>query len=168
MELPLPTASASHSVHQAPLPAAARALTTLSRLDYHDCFLAEVDEVQERTAEEWARAVLEAAPAATRAALSSGWSALGLQRGPTDDPRLVLGWEVRRSTPDFALLGAHSALGLRGEVLFKRHHGELLFATFIHLENAAARGVWAATAPGHRQIVTRLLEQAARRVSASG
>jgi hypothetical protein len=163
MRLPLPAALGSDSVRQVPLPPAARALSTLPRLDYDDCFLAQVEAVRDRTGEQWARAVLEDAPAVTRTALGSGWSALRLNRGSTSDPRLVLGWEVRTSDADFALLGAESPLGLRGEVLFKREPDALLFATFIELQNPGARGAWTATAPGHRQIVRHLLEQACER-----
>jgi hypothetical protein len=42
----------------------------------------------------------------------------------------VLGWEVRRSSPDVALLGASGRLGLSGELLFERQQQHTpLFAT---------------------------------------
>ena len=72
----------------------------------------------------------------------------------------MLGWEVRRSTPDAALLGASGGLGLSGELLFQRQPRTLLFATFVHLENRIARTLWAAIASRHRQVVRDLLEQA--------
>jgi hypothetical protein len=71
----------------------------------------------------------------------------------------VLGWEIRRSSPDFVLLGARSPLGLEGEVLCKRRQRTLLVATFVQLKNPVARAVWAGTAPGHRRVVRHLLEQ---------
>jgi hypothetical protein len=80
---------------------------------------------------------------------------------------LVLGWEVRRSTPHFVLLAAASRLGLRAEVLLKRRSNGLLFATFVQQENAVARAVWARVAPGHRRFVKRLLEQTIGRPSRS-
>jgi hypothetical protein len=147
-------------VRQVALPPAARRLSTLSHVDYEDAFLLETGPAHDRTGEQWARAVLEDAPAITRSALSWGWSALGLQLGSTRSDRLVLGWKVRRSTPDFALLGAGSRLGLLGEVLFKRQRQTLLFATFVQQENPIARAVWSGVAPGHRQVVRYLLEQA--------
>ena len=70
---------------------------------------------------------------------------------------------MRRGTPDFALFGAGSRLGLPAELLFKLEQRTLLFATFVQLENPIARAVWAAVAPGHRLVVRYLLEQAARR-----
>jgi len=72
----------------------------------------------------------------------------------------VLGWEVRRSTPDVALLGASGRLGLCGERLFEPQQHTLLFATFVQLENRIACALWARIAPRHRQVVRNLLEQA--------
>jgi hypothetical protein len=110
-----PQAEAVGRVRQVTLPAAARALSTLSRLDYHDAFLVETGPAQDRTGEQWARAILEGAPMSTRNAPSRGWSALGLRLGSTQSDRFVLGWEVRRTTPDVALLGASGRLGLCGD-----------------------------------------------------
>lgn len=102
-------------VHQVPVPAAARALGTLPRVDYEDAFLVEIGPTHGRTGEQWAPAILEGAPMGMRRRLRWGWFALGLQLGSTRSDQLVLGWEVRRSTPDFALLGASSRLGLPAE-----------------------------------------------------
>jgi hypothetical protein len=146
-------------VRQITLPEEARLLSTL-RIDYHDAFLAGTGPDQGRTGEQWARAVLEGAPARTRNALSRGWFALGLRLGPVASGQRVLGWEVRRSTPDAALLGADGRLGLAGELLFLRQPGTLLFATFVRLDNPAARALWAGISARHRQVVARLLEQA--------
>jgi hypothetical protein len=156
----LETAREPGRVRQVELPAEARALSTLPRIDYHDAFLVEAGRGQGRTAEQWARAVLEGAPPATRKALSRGWFALGLRLGPVRSEQRVLGWELRRSTPDAALLGAAGRLGLAGELLFLRQQDTLLFATFVRLGNPAARAVWAGISPRHRQIVAGLLEQA--------
>ena len=79
------------------------------------------------------------------------------------DDQLVLGWDVRRSAADFALLGADSPLGLMGEVLFKRRRHTLLLATFIQLDSSLMRAVWLGFAPGHRQAVRSLLRQGAGR-----
>jgi hypothetical protein len=63
----------------------------------------------------------------------------------------MLGWQVRRSTPDVALLAASSRRGLEleGEVLVKHQQHTLLIAIFVQLDNPIARAVWAAVAPGH-------------------
>jgi hypothetical protein len=146
-------------VSEVAVPAAAKALSTLSNVDYEDGFLVDAVPAQDRTAEEWARAILEDAPATTRRALRSGWCSLGLRLGSTRDERRVLGWEVRRSNPAFVLLGARSYIGFEGEVLVKREQDALLFSTFVQLKNPLARALWARVAPGHRRVVRSILEQ---------
>ena len=149
-------------VRQIDVPAVARVLCTLPRVDYADAHLLATDRAQERTAQQWARALLTSLPAPTRRALRWSWFALGIRLGPADDERLVLGWEIRRSAPDFVLLGAGSRLGLEGQILLLRRHDELALATFLRLANPAVRAVWAATAPQHRQVVRHVLGQASR------
>jgi hypothetical protein len=145
------------------MPPAARALNTLSHVDYEDAFLVEIGPGQDGTPEQWARAILEDAPIITRSALLSGWLALGLKLGSPRSDGLVLGWEVRRSTADFALLGASFRLGLAAELLLRRRRQTLLFATFVQQENHIARAVWAGVAPVHRPVVRYVLEQASCR-----
>jgi hypothetical protein len=150
-------------VRQVALPPAARALSTLPDIDYEDAFLVETGPGQKRTGEQWARAILEDAPIITRSALVWGWSALGLQLPWPRSGRFVLGWEVRRSSPDFALLGARSLVGLAAELLFKRQPETLLVATLLHQENHIARAVWAGVRPVHLPVVRYVLELASRR-----
>jgi Protein of unknown function (DUF2867) len=149
-------------VRQVAVPPAARALSTLSHVDYEDAFLLETGAARDRTGEQWARAILEDAPIIIRRKLRWGWFALGLKLGSTRSDRLVLGWEIRRSTPDYALLAASSRLGLPAELLLERRQHTLLLATFVHQQNPIARAIWAAVAPQHRVVVPYLLQRAAR------
>ncbi|MCW3066086.1 MAG: hypothetical protein JWN32_3258 [Solirubrobacterales bacterium] len=149
-------------VRQVALPPAARTLSTLSHIDYEDAFLVETGSSQSRTGEEWARAILEDAPTVIRRQLRWGWFALGLKLGSTGSGRFVLGWEVLRTTPDFALLAASSRLGMPAELLFERGQDTLLVATFVEQQNPIARAMWAAVAPRHRRVVPYLLERGAR------
>jgi hypothetical protein len=139
------------------------ALSTLSRVDYADAFVVDVCAAQERTAEQWARAVLEDAPASVRRTLRSGWDAIGLKLGAAGVEGFVLGWEIRRSTPDHVLLSAGSRIGMPGELLVKRQPDTLLFSTFVQHDHRLARTVWAGVEPAHVPIVRRVLEQAALR-----
>jgi hypothetical protein len=154
----------SDGVREVDLPPDARVLTTLSRVDYTDAFRLEGAQAQARTGEEWIRALLEDAPAATRTKLRRGWSALGVRLGPVDDETLVLGWPVRRSSPEFALLAASSAIGMEAEVLCKREQHGLLVATFMQLNTPLARAVWGSFSPQHRRVLRHLVEEAGRRV----
>jgi hypothetical protein len=151
----------SDRVRQIAVPPGARARTTFSRVDYEDAFLLDAGPVHDRTGEEWARAVLEDAPANTRHDLGRGWRALGLRLRPVGSDRTVLGWEIRNSTPEFALLVARGCLGISGELLFERQPDGLLLATFVRLSNPLARATWAGVAPRHRTVVRDLLTRGA-------
>jgi hypothetical protein len=147
-------------VTQIPVPPEARERSTLDRIDYADAFV--VDTTGDHTAEEWARAVLEDAPATTRASLRSGWTSLGLKLDHLGSAPNVLGWRIRRNAADHVLLEARGRLGLSGELLFERRDGELRFSTFVRLSHVAARGLWAAIEPTHVRVVRELLGRALR------
>jgi hypothetical protein len=147
------------TVRQIPVPDDVRELSTLARIDYADAFVVDTGAHPEWTAEQWARAVLEEAPASKQAQLLSGWSALGLksvESGPS-----ILDWAVRSCTPDTLLLGRESRTGMPGELLFTRRRETLLFGTFIHHRTPATRAVWAAVVRTHVRTVLWLLERAA-------
>jgi hypothetical protein len=148
-------------VSQVLLPADARALSTLSRVDYEDAFI--VDAPGERTAEQWTRAVFNDAPLAVRARLVSGWMGLGLKLREPWSARNVLGWTVQQSSPSVVLLAADSLLGLQAELLFRTEPRGVLFATLIQQNNPAARAVWDRITATHQEVVRSLLEHAARR-----
>jgi hypothetical protein len=150
-------------VRQVAVPPAARALGTLSHIDYADAFLAEILPAPDRTPEQWARAILEDAPISVRTRLLAGWSAIGLKLDVGRSGRSVLGWEVRRSTPEFVLLGADSRIGMPGELLFGLQQHVLLFATFVEFTNPLARAVWAVVEPVHIPVVRSVLERASTR-----
>jgi hypothetical protein len=150
-------------VSQIPLPADAKALNTLSRVDYVDAFLVSTD--VKHTPEQWIRAVLQDAPLSVRTRLVCGWAALGLKLGSPSSPRHVLGWKVHRRGPGFVLLAADGLLGLDGELLFRNEPRGLLFATFVRHSNPAARRAWSAITPTHHRVVRSLLTHAARRAT---
>jgi hypothetical protein len=155
--------SAKSRVRRVEVPAAARTLTSLSRADYADAFLVDAVPAEPRSGEEWARATLEGAPAHLQKTLRQGWTALGLKLDQAGVDSSVLGWELRHSDGEFALLGCDSRVGMPAELLFKPGHGELLFATFLRQGNPIVRAVWAAVGPKHRRVVPYLLGRAAAR-----
>jgi hypothetical protein len=154
---------AQAAVRQIAVPDEARAVCTLTRTDYEDAFEVDVGAVQDRTAEQWARAVLEDSPVSIRGPLVAGWSAIGLKLGFDRSRERVLGWEIKLNTSDVVLLGAGSRIGLLGQLLFKRHSDRLLFCTFVQQGNAGTRAMWAWVEPVHVPTVRRVLEQAGRR-----
>ncbi|GAB7028928.1 hypothetical protein AB0G35_11635 [Streptomyces sp. NPDC021749] len=162
---PTPHQQAPDRVRHIPVPPDAHALSTLARIDYENALLADLGPDQDRTAEQWARAVLEGAPPEMRQALTQGWTALGLRLGPAQSEGCVLGWPVRDSTPDLVLLSTTSTRGFRGELLFQLRPHTLLFASFIHLEHDDARALWASVESRHPQAMHHLLEQAVSRTA---
>ena len=154
------------AVTQVGLPAGARVLSTLSRIDYQDAF--EVGTGVQRTAEQWARAVLQDAPLTVRTRLVSSWLALGLKLGSPWAAERVLGWKIQHRDPDTVLLTAGSRFGLQGQLLFRSDGTDLLFATFVQQDNPAARAVWGRIEHQHRFVVRSLLRHAARREARRG
>jgi hypothetical protein len=147
-------------VRQVELPAADTALATLSRVDYTDAFRADVSSLSPRSGEAWAREMIEGASPAVRKGLRQGWTALGLKLAADGAEGSVLGWRIRHSDADYALLGVDSRIGMPAELLFKPDGDSLLFATIVGQGNPVARVVWAAIGPRHRRIVPRLLAAA--------
>jgi len=148
------------TVRQVAVPSGVRERSTLDHVDYADAFLVETAAVQAWTGERFARAVLEGAPESTGRGLVRGWRALGLRLGPIRSDQFVLGWEVRRSGSDLALLGSTGRFGLSGELLFEPHQDALLFATFVQLDNLVAHAIWRCIAGHHRNVVRQLLGRA--------
>jgi hypothetical protein len=136
--------------HRVPVPRAARALGELARVDYEDAFTIETAAAGERTAAEWAQAIVEGASPSAGARAWSAFAAVGVL------PR----WEPRRSAPDFALLGGSARVGLAAELLFKVERDTVLFATFVQLRNPFARALWAGLVHVHRRVAPYLLEHA--------
>lgn len=147
------------------LPAAARALSSLPRLDYSDAYRVDVGGAPHRSGEQWARETLEGAPERLRGSLRRGWFALGLKLGPAEAEGSVLGWQVRHSDESFALLGADSRIGMPAELLFKTEGDSLLVATFVWQRNPIVKAIWAAVVGPHRRIVPYLLGRAAERAA---
>ncbi|HEX3736344.1 MAG TPA: hypothetical protein VHV53_02285 [Solirubrobacterales bacterium] len=150
-------------VSQVELPAEAAALATLSRVDYTDAFRADVSSLPPHSGEEWAREIIEGAPASVRKGLRQGWTALGLKLAPTGADGCVLGWRIRHSDAGYALLGMDSRIGMPAELLLRPDGGSLLFATFVRQDNILARAVWTGIGPRHRRIVPRLIAAAVAR-----
>jgi hypothetical protein len=147
------------SVRQIPVPDDVRELSTLPRIDYADAFHVDTGAHPQWTAERWAKAVLEEAPAATRAQLLSGWVALGLK--PAEPGPAILDWAVRSSTSRTVLLGRESRIGMPAELLFTLRKEGLLFATFVHHRTPATRAVWAAVIRTHVRTVLGLVQRVA-------
>ncbi|HEX4305931.1 MAG TPA: hypothetical protein VHZ54_07850 [Solirubrobacterales bacterium] len=153
-------------VAEVEVPASAPALSTLPRVDYRDGFRLEFPGGPRLSGEEWAREMLEGASPETRRSLRRGWPLLGLKMAPPGATGAILGWRLRHSGSDYALLGADSRIGMPAELLLLPEPGGLFFATLIQQRNPLAHALWAPIGRPHRRVVPALMRHAAARVSA--
>jgi hypothetical protein len=135
---------------------------TLPRVDHVDAHLLRLDRPADRTAEQWAREILEHTSAATRARLFSGWAMLGLRLRP-GDPATIAGWPIADSDMKHVRLQTDSRLGLTGQLVTQVRSDGIVFATFARLGNPVVRALWARVLPTHLTIVRSLLRGAAER-----
>lgn len=153
------------TVKEVEAPADVLALSTLARVDYRDGFRLELHDGPRLSGEEWAREMLEGASPETQRSLRRGWPLLGLKMAPPGAAGAILGWHIRHSDADYALLGAESRIGMPAELLFRPEPDGLFFATMINQRNPFVRLLWAPIGPPHRRVVPALMRGAARRVS---
>jgi hypothetical protein len=116
------------------------------------------------TAEQWARAVFEGAPAALRWCMVFGWRfVLGLRLHPDAAADQVLGWAVEApaSAPDTVTLAAASRF-LRAENIVAVGEGVVVWVTVVRYDSQAARPLWAVAAAIHHRTIPFLLGHAAR------
>src|SRR5947209_15325772 len=94
---------------QVEVPEEARALDTLTDPSWtYACELASSD-AGRRSAEGWARAVIEGGPRSLRWFIVTGWIVgLRLRLGPRRSPALVAGWEIVSNTPTAVILAVAS------------------------------------------------------------
>jgi hypothetical protein len=114
------------------------------------------------SAEEWARRILEGAPASFKVSAPATWFALGLKHGLPWSGDNFLGWPVRRSEPGFVLLGAQSRTGMPAELLIKREKNSVLIATLIQHRGPVMKRVWSFVEGPHQRIVPALLARGVR------
>jgi hypothetical protein len=143
-----------------------RSLATFSelqRVDHEDTWRVRMDGWPDRGAERCARIVLDEAPLATRVGLRTGWANIGLKLD--SGANTILGWTIRRNTPEVVVLGLPSRVGMPGELIFRRDGPDLLFATLVQHRSRAASMLWRAILSVHVPIVRELLTVACSRLA---
>jgi hypothetical protein len=146
---------------QVELPEGIRALTTLADSDYTYACELTTSTTDDRSAEQWARAVFEGAPRLFRWFIVTGWIVgLGLRLGPRPSPSHVLGWRILSAAPTAIVLGVESFL-LSAQLVVQVQNSRVLHTTFVRYERRPARILWAAAEPVHRRVIPYLLGHAA-------
>jgi hypothetical protein len=146
--------------------AAILAFSTLAEIQHSDAHLLRTSRAADRTAEKWARAIMEDVPADLRARLERAWQVIALRLAPRGTPHTIAGWSIAQACPDYVLLHADSAVGFEGQLLFRRSDRGVLLATFVQFHDPSARTVWDRALPAHLAFVRSLLEDEVKRLAA--
>lgn len=149
----------------------AQRITTAERLridgrdvtpDYSDAFEVSSAPADSRSPEQWARALFEDAPPVLRFLLPVGWrGALGFRLGPRPSPNHVLGWRIAETEADALRLELLSPL-MTGQLILHAGQSTASVTTLVAHRHSAARMLWGAIAPIHRQLMPYLLGRANR------
>lgn len=161
IDAPVRTATARRWATEIPVRDDVRALSRFRFADYADNFEAETHDTA-RTAEQWARAMLEGAPVGMRTFLVRTWPLFGVRLGPLHAAGYVLGWRIIKNTAEFVVLQVRSAAGVTVRLVVQAGDGKVLAGTFVRCEGLPGRVIWFAIAPIHRLVVSRLLGEATR------
>jgi hypothetical protein len=129
-----------------------RLLGGLASPDYLDLFTASTNAASQRSAEEWARAVLEGAPNHVGLpALFAQRFLLGLRLGPRRSPDHIFGWKIAGRGDGWVRIEAASWL-MTGAMVFKVDEARLYLATFVRYERRITALVWPPGSLFHRRV----------------
>src|SRR5215216_5860176 len=139
------------------VPEAIRSADTLARSDYVDCFTATAAGATDKSAEEWARALLEDTP--TGRSAPSLWRLLGLRLGPTPSTDYVQGWQIAARADDWIRVEATSWC-MTAHAVVRVDDGQLAVALFVRYDRRIADVIWRPVSVMHRRAVPIMLRQA--------
>jgi hypothetical protein len=139
------------------IPEEIRCLDTLGSPDYVDLFTLTTSGAADKSAEEWARAVLEDTPTGRSAPLL--WRRLGLRLGPTPSTDHVQGWKIADRGDDWIRIETTSWFATAHAVL-KVGHEQVSLALFLRYDLPIAAVIWPPVSVLHRRGVPVMLHQA--------
>ena len=139
------------------IPEAIRRLDTLASPDYVDLFTATTSRATDKSAEEWARAMLEETPTGRSAPLL--WRRLGLRLGPTPSPDCVQGWKIADRGGDWIRIETRSWF-MTAHAVVQVDDGHVSLALFVRYDRPIAALIWPPVSVLHRRGVPVMLHQA--------
>jgi hypothetical protein len=152
--------SVTSAVGSRDVPSEVRALGTFDAPDYVDFFSVSVPGAAERSAEGWARAVLERSRLAKQHARRL-WTALGLRLGRPGSPDHVAGWRIAASERDWIRFETGSWY-LTAEAVCVVDEDDVSLSLALRFDRRlVARLVWSFIEGPHRRAVPDMLRQAA-------
>jgi hypothetical protein len=140
------------------VPDAVRALSTLAEPDYIDLFTVATPLATDKSAEEWARAVLEQTPLARQNARVL-WQLMGLRLGPPQSPDHVQGWKIAARGDDWLRLETASWY-LTAQAVCLVEDGQVSISLSLRYDRSVAAPVWALVSGPHQRAVPVMLRQA--------
>ncbi|MET9767436.1 hypothetical protein [Streptomyces sp. NPDC006415] len=143
------------------IPAATRALSSLSRIDYADVFTLSENVGTNPTAEQWARAMFGDVPGPTERLIWQGLLGLRLSRGRSPDT--VAGWRITGRGEGWIRLESASWF-LTNNLVVQAAAGRVSLGTFLRYDRPPARAVWSPLSAVHRRLAPGLLRDAAAAV----
>jgi hypothetical protein len=122
---------------------------SVGRPDHASAFEVTIADGDNRSPEQWARAVFEEAPRAARWFVEFGWHyVLGLRLGPRSFPDHVAGWTVRNTGPGIINLDVQSWL-LTATKEIQVSGDAVRIETGIRYKRGLGRALWTLVTPVH-------------------
>jgi hypothetical protein len=141
------------------IPEAIHCLDTLASPDYVDLFIARTSGATDKSAEEWARAVLEDTPTGRSAPVL--WRRLGLRLGPTPSPDYIQGWKILDRGDDWIRIEATSWF-MTAHAVVHVDDGQVSIALFVRYDRPIAATIWPPVSVMHRRAVPVMLGEAVK------
>jgi hypothetical protein len=146
------------------VPGAVRSLTTLADPDYVDLFTVQTATAADRSAEEWARAVLEQAPVSRRNARML-WRLMGLRLGPRHSADHVQGWKIAARGDNWLRVETASWY-VTAQAVCLVEESQVSMSLSLRYDRAVAALVWALVSGPHQRAVPVMLHQAVKLMTA--
>jgi len=147
---------------QPDVPESMRSLGALAKPDYLDLFTATTNAASGKSAEDWARVVLEGAPDHLRiAVILAQRLLLGLRLGPRRSPDYVLGWKIVDRGDSWVRIETASWM-MTVSLVFKVDEARLSMGTFVRYDRRMAALVWPPGSIIHCKLGRALMRRALR------
>ena len=156
------TVSSLVGVHD--VPEAVRSLITLTDPDYTDLFTITTPAAADRSAEEWARAVLEHAGGRPARVL---WRLMGLRLGPRHSPGHVEGWKIAARGDNWLRVETASWY-LTAQAICLVEEGQVSISLSLRYDRPIAALAWAVVSGLHQRAIPDMLRQAAGLMTTQG
>jgi hypothetical protein len=140
------------------VPGAVRSIVTLADPDYVDLFTVSTPIAEDRSAEEWARAVLEQSAVARHNARLL-WRLMGLRLGPPNSAHHVQGWKISGRGANW-LRAETGSWYMTAQAICLVEQGQVSISLSLRHDHPVARLVWAVVSGPHQRAVPVMLRQA--------